>query len=162
LETGSIQVKLFVSFLVSLAISPVAYFSKLFNTYIGVDIDFMSFIVVCISIDWITGMAKWYIRKKFDFKKMILGLFEKVAISGLGMVLFNGMGTIKELALHPDLQSYFLIVGKLAIFVYVGGSAMNNMYFITGGKFPPVGWMNRMKNFEETASLEDFTDKKEG
>ena len=106
-------------------------------------------------------MIKWYMRYKFDFKKMVVGLMEKVAISGFGMVLFNGIATIKELAMHPDLQSYLLIVGKLAIFIYVGGSAFNNMFFITGGKFPPVGWMNRMDSFEKTGNLDDLFEKKD-
>ena len=161
LEAGSLPVKLFVSFIGALMVSPLAYLNKLFNTYIGVDIDFATFIVICISIDWITGMIKWYMRYKFDFKKMVVGLMEKVAISGFGMVLFNGIATIKELAMHPDLQSYLLIVGKLAIFIYVGGSAFNNMFFITGGKFPPVGWMNRMDSFEKTGNLDDLFEKKD-
>lgn len=155
-ECGSISVKLFISFISALMFAPFAYLSKLFNNYVWVDIDFMTFILICITIDWITGMMKWWIRYKFDFKKMVIGLMEKVAISGFGMVLFNGLGTIRELAMHPELQSYLLIVGKLAIFFYVAASAFNNMFFITGGKFPPVGWMNRMNKFESTGNISDL------
>lgn len=159
LEQGSIFIKLSTSFVISFLISPFLYVCSSLHYYFFPEPDFIVIITIAIIVDWITGMMKWWLRKQFDFRKMIIGLLEKVAISYFAMILFNGLGAITELKEHPDLRSYLVLVGKLAIFFYVAGSAFNNMYFITGGKFPPVGWMNRMKNFEETADIDSFTDK---
>ena len=160
LEQGSIAVKLTTAFILSILTSPMVYVFNRIKPFIIPETDFVVVITVAIIVDWITGMMKWWLRKKFDFRKMIIGLLEKVAISFFSMILFNGLGAITELQQHPDLRSYLVLVGKLAIFFYVTGSAFNNMYFITGGKFPPVGWMNRMKNFEQTADIDSFTEKR--
>ena len=159
LEQGSITIKLTTAFILSVITSPIVYALHRIKPYIIPDADFVVIITIAIIVDWITGMMKWWMRKQFDFRKMIIGLLEKVAISYFGMILFNGLGSISELQQHPDLRSYLVLVGKLAIFFYVAGSAFNNMFYITGVKFPPIGWMNRMKNFEETADVDAFTDK---
>ena len=159
LEQGSIIIKLITAFFLSIITSPIVYTLHRIRPYIIPDADFVVIITIAIIVDWITGMMKWWMRKQFDFKKMIIGLLEKVAISFFSLILFNGLGSISELQEHPDLRSYLVLVGKLAIFFYVAGSAFNNMFFITGGKFPPVGWMDRMKNFEKTADIDSFTDK---
>ena len=158
LENASIHVKLFVSFTIGIITSPIGYFVERIFPIIFPSGDFPLVMAVIITVDWITGMWKWWKRHKFDWRAMAIGLWTKIAITYMGMVLFQGLGYIDEFANHPDIKSYFMLVGKMTVFFYVAGSAFNNMYYVTEGRFPPLGWMKRMKAFEETADTRVFTE----
>jgi len=51
--------------------------------------------------------------------------------------------------------------GQIACFIYVGGSGLKSCFYISKGKFPPIGFMRRMKNFEETFEISKMLDKDE-
>jgi phage-related holin len=157
LEQGSLSVKLLISFILSIISSPVVLTVIPYLDYVTPKGDFVIIIFWAIIADWITGMYKWWLRHKFDFKAMAVGLITKVFIAYIGMMLFQSMGMIDELEHHADIQSYLLLIGKMTVFFYVAGSAFNNLYYISGGKFPPIGWMKRMKAFEESADTSVFT-----
>jgi len=124
------------------------------------DIPFVEALFMLLLLDLSTGVWKHLKLKTFDWRRLYVGLLEKVFISFMGMIVFNIAGNVKELTEVDSLKTYLLLIGKLTNIFYVGGSAFNNMFIITGGKFPPVGWMERMKKFNQTASISALNEEK--
>lgn len=113
--------------------------------------------VVLLIIDLATGVWKHLLQRDFCWRRLYTGFLQKLVISFLGMTVFNVLGNLQELSEMDGLRAYLILCGKLVNIFYVGGSAFNNMFIITGGKFPPVGWMERMKNFNRTADIGQLT-----
>jgi hypothetical protein len=100
-------------------------------------------------LDIILGIAKHWKLNDFSFQDLVTHAMLKVGIGFASMVIFNGFAFV----LQDDaafLKTYFLLVGKLLTMTYYAGSAFNSMSVLTGGKFPPLVWMNRMKEFNKT------------
>lgn len=158
LEKGTVSVKVTISLCFSLLIAPIAWLIEHFQTTFFPDINYVFILSVAIAVDLFTGMWKHRKLHDFDFKDLYQGLLTKIAVSFCGAILFGGVTSISDFQNHPDIKSYLLLIGKIANFLYVAGSAWNNLFIITNGKFPPVGWMRRMKSFNENISLNDLRD----
>lgn len=157
MEKGSVSVKLLTAFTVTLAVSPFAYFIDVVHKRVFNDHGILEVLVICIIADLITGIWKHLKQHTFDWKRLYTGLIEKVGISMIGMIIFNSIGSIEELSKLAGFKEWLVLVGKLTNVLYVGGSALNNLYVVSGGQFPPVGWMKRMKAFNSDLDLKELT-----
>lgn len=159
LEQGNVFMKLGASLMLSITFSPVAWFWVLLRDHIIKDVAFAQLLMMCLFIDLICGVWKHLKQHTFNFKLMFTGFIEKVGVTFLGMIVFNSLGAIQEWDKIETIRDYVVLVGKLVNLIYVAGSAFNSMFVITGGKFPPVGWMARMKKFNEDVDIADFKEK---
>ncbi len=159
LENGTGAQKVTGTLMLTIFAAPFAAFYTFLSKNIFTDNQFLNWIVVCLIIDMVAGMWKHYKLHSFSWKRLYLGLLEKIGVSFLGMVLFNSIFSIHEWGGIDSAKNYLILIGKLANLMYICGSCFNNLYVITGGKFPPVGWMRRMSNFNETLDTKNLTDK---
>lgn len=161
LEYGTLKIKLLYSVVLAGLISPIPFLIDSLKSYFMLDVAFTKLICWLLIFDLGFGIWKHLKLKDFCWKQMMYGLLIKIAVSYLALMIFNGFGTIEGIS-HLDIKIYILLIGKLANFFYIAGSIFNNMYIITSGKFPPIGWMKRMKKFNETLDLGLFKHEKEG
>ena len=161
LENGNALIKLEVTLGMTFIFAPMCWLIEkliaLFGIYESViykDTEFMAILVLCLISDMILGVWKHWKLCTFDFKELYTGVATKTAVSFLGMVIFNAFASIMNVI--PELYIGFMLIGKVANLVYVGGSALNSMYVITGGKFPPVAFMDRLKKFNTTLDVSVF------
>ena len=156
LEYGSLIQRVKGSVILSVLFSPIAYILRLLDFYVLTDKSFVEILFVFLLIDMTTGVWKHLKLKDFSPKSLFMGMLEKVFISMIAMVLFNAMGHIQGLENNPQALDYFKLTGKLINASYIFGSALTSCYVITGGKFPPLGFMKRVKNFNATGQVDDL------
>lgn len=119
---------------------------------------FMSFVFVALSLDHILGSWVHYRKGDFSLKENIYGLFGKTTSVIVGYVLFE---MVHQIVKDVDfIAIYFKVLLQLMVLLYPAGSAMGNLSILTNGKFPPVGWMKKLRKFNEEADLETFKTKK--
>lgn len=159
LESQNVFFQLSGAVILSVVASPFGWLLSLLNTSLLADIAFAQSLIILLFVDLITGVWKHLKLHDFCFRRMYTGFITKFVISMLGMTAFNILGGVRELQDMDGLRGYIILVGKLINIFYVGGSAFNNMFVITGGKFPPVGWMERMKKFQTSLDIKDLKTK---
>ena len=126
------------------------------------DLNFAYIMVVfgAVAIDHLFGSYRHaYIDKDFNWKQNVKGLFFKIAIAICGAFLFEGIDHIIEK--DSILKDYIQMVCRLIDFLYPAGSAFGNMSVVTGGKFPPKAWMDKLSKFNENLNPEDLKPKQE-
>lgn len=145
--------------LTSFILAPFVWISDVLTNHVFLSAEFVKILVLALVIDVVTGAMKHLKLKTFDWRELFTGFTVKVAISFMGMAMFNSFASMEDFNSTPAFRDYFILIGKLCNFLYVGGSAFNNMFIVTNGKFPPVSWMSRMKKFNDTLSVSDLTGK---
>lgn len=116
---------------------------------------FMIFVFYAIVIDHILGsIVHAFIKKDFTPKKNGIGLLIKISFCITGYSLFVMIPEILKGV--PFLPEYLTMLIQFIVFIWPAGSAMGNMSIITGGKFPPVGWMKKLERFQENVDLTEF------
>lgn len=161
LMEGNILAKLTGAVMLSVPTSIIGWLLSLIQVNVLTDMRFVEALVILLFIDLVTGVWKHLLQRDFCWRRLYTGFLQKMVISFLGMTVFNVLGNLQELSEMDGLRAYLILCGKLVNIFYVGGSAFNNMFIITGGKFPPVGWMERMKNFNRTADISQLTNSHE-
>lgn len=118
------------------------------STYIQV-------VLMAIIIDHVLGSIKHlFWTKDFSMKKNLTGIVIKVGLTIMCGFLFEGLNhLITEKSIVKD---YLTITTRCVVFLYPAGSAFSNSSVISGGKFPPVGWMNKLKRFQTHLDPKDF------
>lgn len=53
------------------------------------------------------------------------------------------------------------VVTRLIVFLYPAVSAWQNIYIVSGEKFPPKAWMDRLNSFGQNLDLKTLTDEKD-
>lgn len=107
--------------------------------------NFFSVLTMAILIDLIIGALKYLKLHSFSFRNMLLGLIVKIAVGFGGMLLFVSFSTLED----GNVSDWFLTVAKFTILLYPAGSAFSNMFILTNGKFPPIGFMRRLESFDK-------------
>lgn len=121
---------------------------------------FMIFVFVAIALDHILGsIVHAFIKRDFTFKMNAIGLLIKLAACITGYIIFIMIHEILKDA--EFIASYFKIVIQLSVFIYPAGSALGNLSILTGGKFPPIGWMNKIAKFQENLNINEFKTKRD-
>ena len=121
---------------------------------------FMVFVFCAIAIDHLLGsIIHAFYKRDFTFKKNLSGLLTKIGACIAGYMMFIMM---HEIIKDVDyIAIYFKVLLQLTVFIYPAGSALGNLSILTGGKFPPIGWMNKIAKFQENLELENFKTKKD-
>lgn len=116
---------------------------------------FMIFVFYAIAIDHILGsIVHAFVKKDFTFKKNAMGFVMKISFCIAGYSLFVMIHEIFKGI--PFIADYFKILIQFIVFIWPAGSAMGNMSILTGGKFPPIGWMKKLERFQENADINEF------
>lgn len=154
IQTGTILMKLKATLKLAILFSPAFSFWKFLREFLLHDIEFMTLIALAIIIDHIIGSWMWFKLRKFSLKRNLTGLLTKMGLCVAGFLLFEGFNVI----LTPEsfVGNYFKIVTNLSLFLYPAGSAFMNMNVITRGKFPPIGWIEKIKKYNEDLDISKF------
>lgn len=117
--------------------------------------DYLLSVLACIAIDHLIGTIYHAIKlRDFTFRKNAIGLIKKIGLCVLAIGLFEIIhNTIKDVALIYD---YLKITTRLVVILYPASSAFMNMSYLTNGRFPPIGWINRIKIFNENLNIESL------
>ena len=153
MEYGAIKYKIGAIFLTSLLVSPLAWFSEFIRDNIIFSPKFAVGLVILLLADLLAGVIKHLKLHTFDWAELFKGVSVKIAITIMGMAVFKSLANFEEFDSLPSIRDYIILVGKIGNFLYIGGSAFNNMYIVTGGKFPPMAWMQRMKKFSNDLNV---------
>ena len=137
-------------------ISPLVYSAQRF---IDLNIDYVLLWFIFVLSDMVTGLWKHWKTKTISFRDFILKTMEKVFVSFCGLSVFSAFAL--SFATDSFIQHYLMLFGQISISVYIGGSALTNLYVITSGKFPPIAFMERLKNFNKDGVIEGLTKNKE-
>jgi len=122
--------------------------------------EYVTFVFFAISIDHALGsIVHKFFKKDFTIKANAKGLLTKTGLVVLVGLLFEGVGAI--IVKESFITAYILTVLRLIVFLYPAGSAFRNSSILSGGKFPPKSWIDRITNFENNLKVEDLTGKKE-
>ena len=127
------------------------------------NIAYIGFVLIAIAIDHLLGSAvHLFIRKDFTFKKNIIGLAVKLSLVLSVGILFEGFQF-----LYPDktpiiqvVMDYLLALTRIMVFLYPASSAFVNSSILTSGKFPPIGWINKIETFNSSMDINQFKDKR--
>ncbi|MFC7347318.1 hypothetical protein ACFQO9_11375 [Chryseobacterium zhengzhouense] len=119
---------------------------------------FMIFVFYAIIIDHILGtIVHAFVNRDFTLKKNGIGLLKKISFCILGYSLFVMIPEILKGV--PFLPEYLTMLIQFIVFIWPAGSAMGNMSILTGGKFPPIGWMRKLDRFSENLDITEFKPK---
>ena len=151
--------KQIIAALVKLAIAPAVTISiteKLSGWYFENQI-YMTLVLFAIFIDWLLGSAVHIKNRDFSWKKNLTGVFAKTGYVIIGYILFE---MIHQIVNDVEfIASYFKVLLQLIVILYPAGSAMGNLSVLTGGKFPPIGFMKKLDKFQEDVDLKNFKTK---
>jgi len=159
IHSGAISERLWASLSLSFAFSPFAIVLDQINDWYFHNYSYIAFVFVAIIFDhalgtWVHGL----IKRDFSIKKNIIGFFTKTVLVIIVGIIVEGM---TEIMVHDNIiKDYFSLIARLMVFIYPAGSALMNCAVITNGKFPPIGFMERMKNFNKDLSINNFKEEK--
>lgn len=120
---------------------------------------FMGFILYTVVASAVLGGIVHVKKKDFSFKLLFWGFIIKLLAVIIGYVSFEMLHQIiKDL----DIGGLYLkAVIQIMTLLYPMGSVAKSLYFITGGKFPPFGFMNKLKDFNKDLDINHFKSKKD-
>lgn len=157
IHAGTVIVKIKSSMKLGIMISPFAFLiDKLTEWGMG-NGEYISFVLIAIAIDHVLGTLKHLSLMQFSIKKNIVGLMTKIGLVVACGMLFEGLNAIIT---HETLiKDYLTIVTRLIVFLYPAGSAFGNSTFLSGGKFPPQSWLDKLKSFQTNLDPKGFQEK---
>lgn len=120
--------------------------------------DYILLVMGAILIDYIFGTIKhiWFV-KDFTFKGNAIGLVMKLGLAVAGGFLFEGLSHLTK---ESELVFGILkVTTRVIIFMYPAISAWENIYLVSGEKFPPKAWMDRLNIFGKSLDPKDLIDK---
>jgi len=155
MHKGSIMVKFKSTLVLSImTAAPVGLFETLSNWLID-NSAYIGFVLFAIVVDHILGSAvHLWVKRDFSFKKNIIGIFVKLGLVFTVGVLFEGFQYI-----YPEdnvITDYLSLITRLMVFLYPAGSAFMNCAILTKGKFPPIGWINKISKFNQNLNVSEF------
>src|SRR5690625_178245 len=120
--------------------------------------DYILIVLGAIFIDWLFGTIKhlWF-TYTFSWKGNAIGLVTKIALAVAGGFLFEGLNYLVS---ESDTAVLIMkIITRVIVFMYPAISAFENIYIVSGEKFPPKAWMERLKLWNETLNPNDLKGK---
>ena len=154
---GDLPTKLSGALKISLIISPFIFvWDKIVKWGIP-NQDYILIVLMAILLDWFFGIWKHLEKRTFSFKKNATGLILKIALTvGAGM-LFEGLNSIVKDSADIVVLS-LIIVTRVIVFLYPAVSAWQNIYIVSGERFPPKAWMDKINKFNENLNVKELTD----
>lgn len=158
IHVGTLIVKIKATIKLSFLISPFAIlWDKVTNWSID-NADYIGFVLIAIAVDHILGTIKHLRIKDFTIKKNLTGLMTKIGLVVACGMLFEGLNTIVDK--ETFIKDYLVITTRLVVFLYPAGSAFGNSTFLSGGKFPPQSWLDKLKSFQKNLNPNDLKESK--
>jgi hypothetical protein len=159
MHKGTAALKLKSAFILAVISSPFAILTEGVLNWFKVNAGFILFVFGAVIIDHLVGSyVHAYIKRDFTLKKNIQGFFMKTAL--IVAVFFLGRGIVHILGDDDIVAVYFRTIMRLMVFLYPAGSALVNISIITKGKFPPIGMMKKISQFNTNLDLSEFKEKK--
>lgn len=151
IHAGVWYAKIKSSFIIGITLSPIAFIIEKATHWYLDNQAYIYWVCLAIVIDWSVGMIKHLMLRTFCWKMMSLGILLKVGMALMAGLLFEGLPYfLKEGNLVSD---SLITVTRLSVFMYPAGSAFMNMAVVTGGKFPPLGWIKWIQSFNKNLSI---------
>jgi len=152
LHSGSFFVKIKASFYLSIPISLFSWCVEKITDWTISNQAYIAGVLTCIALDHIIGSIFHALKlRDFTFKKNATGLLMKLSLCAASVMLFEVIGdTIQDVSWAYD---YLKTITRLIVILYPAGSAFMNMSALTNGAFPPLGWINKIKAFNEDLDL---------
>ena len=120
--------------------------------------DYILIVLGAIFVDWIFGTLKHiFIVGNFSLKQNAIGLTTKITLATAGGFLFEGLNHIVSGSEY--IVSATEIVTRVIILMYPGVSAFENIYIVSGEKFPPKAWMERLTKWKDSLNPNDLIEK---
>lgn len=155
LHTGTVVAKLKSAFILGASLSPIAVVIEKITNWTLDNHDYIFFVMGAIAIDHILGtILHSFYKRDFTWKKNLTGLIIKISLALTMGFLFEGVNHF--ITEDSFLKNYLVIALRLSVFLYPAGSAFMNSSIITKGKFPPVGWINKIKSFNNNLELKEL------
>lgn len=159
-ECNSVIIRVFIAFSCATVLMPLWDF---INEYVYNDWRFAKFFLVILTVDTFFGIWKHWKYKTICFGSGLKKISEKLAVAGGTLIMFH---VFQHFGAEPGDQGwidiYVLYLKGSLIFTYIGFGTAENIYEITGGKFPPPWIMTRFKNYDDKGKriIEVITDDK--
>lgn len=143
------------TFMLALVGTPFAVVVEGVLEWFQLNMGFILFVFGAIIVDHLIGTyVHACIKKDFTLKKNVQGLVMKTALTV--SVFFLGRGIVSILGEEAFVSNYLRTIMRLMVFLYPAGSALVNCSIITKGKFPPIGFMNKMNKFNSSLDFSGF------
>lgn len=149
LHSGTLIAKLkalvILSATVSVTFSPITYLLNKFDIWYVSNIDYLLWVLGAILFDWVIG-TRYHIKIKKDanLKDNLGKLFLKLTMVMSAMYLFEGLAYfLKDIPYIVGISTNML---RLIVFMWPAWSAIANMHELTGKRFPPLSFMNKIDN----------------
>ncbi len=156
---GDLTTKLAGAFKLGVILTPFIFVWEKLSKWGITNQDYVLVVLSAILIDWFFGVWKHFKKKTFSFKKNAGGLVLKLALcKGAGM-LFEGLNFIVKDSADIIVLS-LTIVTRVIVFLYPAVSAWQNIYVVSGERFPPKAWMERINKFNENLDIKELTNEK--
>lgn len=160
IHKGAFTAKLKSSIILGSTLTPFSLLvEKITNWYLE---NFMVIMLVvgAVFCDWLVGIAKHLICKTFSWKENGKGLLIKSFMIVAGGYLSEALPHF--LGGENILSTGLISALRLSVFMYPAASCWMNMAVVTNGKFPPVGLIERIKNYNQNFNVKDLTNGKQG
>lgn len=155
IHAGGTFAKIKSTFLLAASISPITFVLDRITDWTITNSAYVLFVFGAIILDHALGsILHLFYKKDFTFKKNISGLVIKIGLVLIVGFLFEGINYIVEG--ESAIKQYLMILLRLLVFMYPAGSAFVNSSIITGGKFPPSGFLKKLAKFQENLNIKEF------
>ena len=119
--------------------------------------DYILIVLGAIMVDWLFGTIKHiFFTGTFSLRQNAIGLTTKISLAVAGGFLFEGLNFLVKDADFILVSTK--IVTRVIILMYPGISAFQNIYIVSGEKFPPKAWMERLSKYKDSLNPKDLTE----
>jgi len=159
IHKGTIIAKIKSSVFMGVILTPFASIFPSLQLWLTINAIYLQLVTLALILDLIIGIYVHALKfKDFSLKKMVTGFLSKAFLTVAGLVLFEIFKALfKEN--NVEIGDYVKLTIALVVVSYPLFSAFGNLSEATNGKFPPVGWMNRIRKFQENLNINDLTNK---
>jgi hypothetical protein len=120
------------------------------NTYIYDDWIFLKYFAVAISVDLASGIVKNWLTKSICWEDGLIKFARKLFVCIAILVMFHVFVNFdKDGATAVFAKEYLDMIKRLMILSFIGLSAITNIYEISGGKFPPLWLISRLRDYDD-------------
>lgn len=145
---------------ISLIVTPFVYTIDKVVKWSVQNETYVMIVMGAIFIDWIFGSIKHiFFTKTFTLKNNAIGLIIKITLAVGGGFLFEGLNFL--VSDSDTILSIMKTITRVIVFMYPALSAFENIYIVSGEKFPPKAWMERLKKWNNSLDPNDLTNKNE-
>jgi hypothetical protein len=125
--------------------------------------DYIFIVMGAILVDYIFGTTKHIFftkdefgRPTFTLKKNAVGLMLKLSLAVAVGFLFEGLSHLTKEA--TIIETSLKIITRVIVFMYPAISAWENIFIVSGEKFPPKKWMEKLGLYKESSNFKDLFD----